>query len=43
MERWAVKLVLLLMYVLVLYYYIVRFPGEGENVEEKIRLPFLSI
>ena len=35
MERWAVKLVLLLMYVLVWYYYIARFPGEGENDERK--------
>ena len=29
-------------YVLVRYYYIVRFPGEGENDEEK-RLAFLII
>jgi hypothetical protein len=35
MELWAVKLVLLLMYVLVRYYYIVRFAGEGENDEKK--------
>ena len=34
MERWAVKLVLLLMYVLV-WYYIVNFPGEGENDKKK--------
>lgn len=35
MERWSVKLVLLLMYVLVWYYYIVRFPGEGETDKKK--------
>ena len=40
MERWAVKL--LLMSVLVLYY-IVRFPGEGENDKKKKRLAFLVI
>lgn len=35
MERWALKLVLLLMYVLVWYYCIVRFPGGGETMKEK--------
>jgi len=42
MERWAVELVLLLMYVLVRYY-IVRFPGEGENDGGKKGLAFLMI